>query len=230
VSAKLRGDTSMYAVFDGHNGPAAAQFCASRLGSLIGQSKFDLQREPCRALEEAFKQADEELLRGTTEMAGTTALVMLAHGDEVAVASVGDSRAVLLKKDGSVCALSVEHKPDRLDERERIARAGGTVEHWGVWRVEGLLAMSRAIGDRRLKKFVIPDPDCTRTKINPAEDAFVVLATDGLFDVMRNDEVARVCRGCTSSDAAATKLAEEVVNRGIVDNTTVLVVQVGNSL
>ena len=80
--------------------------------------------------------------------------------------------------------------------------------------------MSRAIGDEKLKKFVIPDPDVTSRSIS-ADDAFVVLATDGLFDVLRNDEVASLCRGMTDCEVAANRLANEVVHRGIVDNTTV---------
>ena len=215
---------SLYGVFDGHNGSLASQFCSAHIPYLLAHSEFDLHSHTQQALEDAFKQADSDFLsqdHQNTMNAGTTALVMLADENKLTVASVGDSRAILLKKDGSVLPLSTEHKPDRLDERDRIARAGGTIEHWGVWRVEGLLAMSRAIGDEQLKKFIIPDPDVTTTTITPGEDMFVILGSDGLFDVLRNDEIASMCRGMTDCEVVGNRLAHEVVHRGIVDNTTV---------
>jgi len=225
VEARLGGrNLSLYGVFDGHNGSQASRFCQRHIAHLLAHSPVDVLAHPAAALERAFKQADGDFLATKHEDAGTTALVMLAHDNMLHVASCGDSRAILVRKDASVLPLSVEHKPDRLDERQRIARAGGTIEHWGVWRVEGLLAMSRAIGDEKLKQFVIPDPDVVSHAVTK-DDAFVVLATDGLFDVLRNDEVAGLCRGELTSEAAATRLATEVVTRGIVDNTTIIVVQ-----
>ena len=115
----------------------------------------------------------------------------IQSGTTLTVANAGDSRALLVKADGSVTSLSNDHKPDRLDERERISRLGGTVVHWGVWRVEGILATSRSIGDRLLKDFIIPDPETTKRIVGP-DDAYVVIATDGLWDVMRNEEVGRM--------------------------------------
>lgn len=71
---------------------------------------------------------------------------------------MGDSRAVL-SKGGKAVALSVDHKPNRLDERRRIENAGGVVVWAGTWRVGGVLAVSRAFGDRMLKQYVVAQPD-----------------------------------------------------------------------
>lgn len=60
---------------------------------------------------------------------------------------------------------------------------------WGRWRVEGVLAMSRAIGDASLKPFVTCAPEIMSRKIEE-DDCYLVLATDGLWDVMSNEEVA----------------------------------------
>ena len=74
------------------------------------------------------------------------------------VANVGDSRAVL-SKGGKAVPMSVDHKPNRLDERRRIENAGGVVVWAGTWRVGGVLAVSRAFGDRMLKQYVVALPD-----------------------------------------------------------------------
>ena len=85
--------------------------------------------------------------------------------------------------------------------------------------------MSRAIGDKTLKKYVIPDPDVTTRDLRRG-DKFLVLATDGVWDVLRNDEVATICAPFIDPDEAAMKIMQEIVARGIVDNTTVIVVDV----
>jgi protein phosphatase 1L len=226
VHAKLGPDsaTSLYGLFDGHNGTIAADYFSRQLPYLI--SKMPHHPVDLRLV---FQQADAEFLALgplVTQHTGSTGIIMLARekSRKITLAHVGDSRAVLVRKDGSAMPLTTEHKPDRLDERLRIAQAGGTIEHWGVWRVDGTLAMSRSLGDQRLKPFVVAEPDVTEYEIDPKQDAFVVMGTDGLFDVLRNDDVASLCKGMSSCEQAASRLANAVVDRGIVDNTTILVV------
>lgn len=57
--------------------------------------------------------------------------------------AAGDSRAILVQKGGKAKAMSADHRPDRKDEESRIRNLGGKVVHWGRWRVEGILAVSR---------------------------------------------------------------------------------------
>ncbi len=78
---------------------------------------------------------------------------------------------------------------NREDEERRIRALGGRVLFWGRWRVEGVLAVSRAIGDVNLKPFVTCEPDFVTRKIQE-QDMFLVLASDGLWDVMSNEDVA----------------------------------------
>lgn len=84
-------------------------------------------------------------------------------------------------------ALSVDHKPNRVDERRRIENAGGVVVWAGTWRVGGVLAVSRAFGDRLLKRYVVAMPDLQEEDLT-AEDETVILASDGLWDVITNQD------------------------------------------
>ena len=147
-----------------------------------------------RALNRAFLKTDEQFLkvaRSGFYEDGTTAIVAIVRDEEIFVGNAGDSRAVLILKDAqdSVVELSQDHKPNRRDEQERIEKAGGIVVHVGVWRVEGVLAVSRAIGERAFKEYVIARPDVLRYE-RTEKDAFLVLASDGLWDVMSNKQVA----------------------------------------
>ncbi|KAK4776985.1 hypothetical protein SAY86_005673 [Trapa natans] len=88
--------------------------------------------------------------------------------------------------------------PDRPDELNRIQDAGGRVIYWDGPRVLGVLAMSRAIGDNYLKPYVIPDPEVTVTE-RTEQDMCLILASDGLWDVVSNETACTVARKCLRS-------------------------------
>lgn len=81
--------------------------------------------------------------------------------------------------------MSIDHKPNTREERTRIEDAGGVVVWAGTWRVGGVLAVSRAFGDRPLKRYVIPTPDI-REEVLTGADECLILASDGLWDVISN--------------------------------------------
>ncbi|XP_052182919.1 protein phosphatase 2C 16-like [Diospyros lotus] len=126
------------------------------------------------------------------ETVGSTAVVALISSSHIIVANCGDSRAVLYRGKEPM-ALSTDHKPNREDEYARIEASGGKVIQWNGHRVFGVLAMSRSIGDRYLKPWIIPEPEVTFTP-RAREDECLILASDGLWDVMTNAEACDVAR------------------------------------
>lgn len=107
--------------------------------------------------------ADHKLVekaKKQTNVAGTTALIAILEGTKLTVANVGDSRGVMCDFKGNAIPLSFDHKPQSAREHKRIQEAGGFIAFKGVWRVSGILATSRALGDYPLKpNLVIADPD-----------------------------------------------------------------------
>lgn len=177
------------------------------------------------------------------ETVGSTAVVAVVGGCQIIVSNCGDSRAVL-SRGGMAIALSVDHKPDREDELARIEAAGGKVINWNGHRIFGVLAMSRALGDYYLKPYVIPDPEVTFTQ-RTEDDEFLILASDGLWDVLTNEEVCeavrkRLARGHGSNASSSAKIREDAkypsvhaaaeylsrlaLHRNSRDNITVVVV------
>uniref|UniRef100_A0A3Q3WKD5 protein-serine/threonine phosphatase n=1 Tax=Mola mola TaxID=94237 RepID=A0A3Q3WKD5_MOLML len=155
-----------FAVFDGHGGPHAADFCHTFMEAFI-RDALEEDDDLEAVLKKAFVDADRALHTRLTSFltAGTTATVaLLRDGVELVVASVGDSRAMLCRK-GRAAKLSKDHTPDREDERRRIQKFGGFVT-WnsiGQANVNGRLAMTRSIGDFHLKSSgVIAEPDTKR--------------------------------------------------------------------
>lgn len=98
--------------------------------------------------------------------AGSTALIAVLDGTKLSVANVGDSRGVMCDVNGKTIPLSFDHKPNDPKEHKRIKDAGGFIAHYGVWRVSGVLAMSRALGDYMLKPIVIAEPDVLNFDLN----------------------------------------------------------------
>ena len=169
---------------------------------------------------------------------GSTACVAVVGDDVLVVGNVGDSRAVLSRRSGAgapgALPLSHDHKCRRPDELARIQRAGGVVFDWNGSRVMGILAMSRAIGDRFLRPFVVPEPELVVLERERGRDEFIVVASDGLWDVMGNAAACAIVRGEMPEGGggaetawcvrAAARLAKAALDLGCGDNTSVVVV------
>ncbi|MBA0611778.1 hypothetical protein Godav_012435, partial [Gossypium davidsonii] len=153
---------------------------------------------------------------------GTTALTIVRQGDIIYVANVGDSRAVLATNsdDGNLVPvqLTVDFKPNLPQESERIIQCKGRVfcmhDEPGVHRVwlpneeSPGLAMSRAFGDYCIKDYgLISVPEVTHRHITN-KDQFVVLATDGVWDVVSNQEAIQIVSSTPDKAKAAKRLVE----------------------
>ncbi|XVF51008.1 hypothetical protein PTKIN_Ptkin04bG0149300 [Pterospermum kingtungense] len=178
---------------------------------------------------ETYQQTDVDFLDSernaylTYRDDGSTASTAVLVGNHLYVANVGDSRTILSKA-GKAIPLSEDHKPNRSDERKRIENAGGSVIWAGTWRVGGVLAMSRAFGNRMLKQFVVAEPEIQDKEID--EDfELLVLASDGLWDVVPNEDAVSLARAEEKPETAARKLTETAFTRGSADNITCIVVR-----
>lgn len=153
---------------------------------------------------------------------GTTALSIVKQGERIIIANVGDSRAVLatISDNGDLVAvqLTIDFKPDLPQEAERITECNGRVfcldDEPGVHRVwlpdEELpgLAMSRAFGDYCIKDFgLISVPEVTHRNIS-SKDQFIVLATDGVWDVISNQEAVEIVSSTPDRAKAAKRLVD----------------------
>ncbi|XP_027189832.1 probable protein phosphatase 2C 11 isoform X2 [Cicer arietinum] len=119
--------------------------------------------------------------------------------------------------------LSVDHKPDRSDERQRIEQAGGFIIWAGTWRVGGVLAVSRAFGDKLLKPYVVADPEIQEEEIEGVD--FIIIASDGLWNVISNKEAVSLVQTITDAEVASRELIKEAYTRGSSDNITCVVVR-----
>lgn len=213
-----------FGVFDGHGCSHVATSCGERMHEIVADEARSSGSEDAErwtgVMERSFARMDAEAVGSRSRASGaeaapncrcelqlpkcdhvgSTAVVAVVGPRHLIVANCGDSRAVMCRG-GAAIPLSSDHKPDRPDELERIQAAGGRVIFWDGARVFGVLAMSRAIGDSYLKPFVIPDPEVRVLERKDGEDEFLILASDGLWDVVSNEVACHVVRSCVRSKA-----------------------------
>lgn len=227
--------SSIYGIFDGHGGEFSADFVEKTLfkkmmirllKSSLDQDKMNLSK----MITEEILDVDNQLLkitRSNMDISGSTAILALVRDGVLTVANVGDSRGVLCDKSGQAVPMSYDHKPHLAQERKRIRDAGGFISFNGVWRVAGILATSRALGDYPLKdkNLVIAEPDILTFNIKDLEPQFMILATDGLWDVFSNQEaIDYISERLHEPLYGAKSLVLQAYYRGSLDNISVLVV------
>lgn len=179
-----------------------------------------------------MRSALPELDRGE-DKSGSTAVACLISPSHVYLINCGDSRAILAS--GQQVALGThDHKPINPCERERIQNAGGSVM---IQRVNGSLAVSRALGDYEYKsvegrgpceQLVSPEPEIYSKERCEVNDEFVILACDGIWDVMSNEELREYCHSRLRVSNDLVKISNEVLDmclsKGSRDNMSLIIV------
>ncbi|XP_061915053.1 protein phosphatase 1B isoform X2 [Entelurus aequoreus] len=258
-------DWSFFAVYDGHAGSKVANYCSKHLlehiisagsgvqgqqSSLAG-SESTANDPPVAPTVEAVKagirtgflRIDEHMrsfsdLRNGMDRSGSTAVGVLLSPEHFFFMNCGDSRAVLYR-DSQVCFSTHDHKPCNPRERERIQNAGGSVM---IQRVNGSLAVSRALGDYDYKcvvgkgpteQLVSPEPEVYEMFRSPEQDQFVILACDGIWDVMSNEELCEFVKSRLEVSDDLERVCNEVLDtclhKGSRDNMSVVLVCLPNT-
>ncbi|KAI3878929.1 hypothetical protein MKX03_037326 [Papaver bracteatum] len=225
----IMGDSkqAFFGVFDGHGGRAAMEHVVENLGknivSALGevvQNGEDGRLE--NAIKEGYSLTDKDFLRQDVSSGACAATALLKNG-ELYVANAGDCR-VVLSRNGVARALTSDHHVNREDERFRIENSGGNLSYRnGVWRVQGSLAVTRAIGDVHLKEWVISEPEIEKIRLT-ADCEFLIIASDGLWEKVGNQEAVDLISRENRSIQSCKKLIQVSSSRGGRDDITVMVV------
>ncbi|KAL9298031.1 hypothetical protein ACSQ67_023927 [Phaseolus vulgaris] len=218
-------ELGLFAIFDGHSGQSVPDYLKTHLfDTILKEPNF--WTEPAEAVKRAYSITDSTILDKSGELGrgGSTAVTaILINCQKLVVANIGDSRAVLCKN-GQAKQLSVDHEPSV--ESEDIKNRGGFVSNFpgDVPRVDGQLAVSRAFGDKSLKIHLSSEPHVIVEMIG--DDAeFIILASDGLWKVMTNQEAVEAIRDVKDARSAAKILTEEARNRKSSDDISCVVVK-----
>lgn len=199
------------------------------------------------AVSDAIAKVERELLRNfriDTEFSGTTLSMAIVRGNQLTGVNIGDSRVIMGREDGTMAPVEItfDHKPDSPKEKERILACGGRV--FAVEYDDGIdgpprvwlghmdcpgLAMARSLGDVVAHSAgVISEPEFTNYQLDPKKDKFLVIATDGLWEFVSNQETIETVETEIGPAQAVDKLVTFAGNRWmeeeqVIDDTTVIV-------
>jgi len=236
---------SYFGVFDGHGGEWCAEYVSRHLGVVLactsGFSSTTKSAAMPSVLARAFVACDEQCLAEQAtngEKSGSTGCVLVVDHAALYVANCGDTRAILSRA-GEAIELTRDHKPQDAPEKARMEAAGARVPA-GSGYVElgdSGLAVARAFGNPMFKQnsskpadqqVIIAHPHAARIARVLAQDEFVILATDGLWNVCTHAYAVdfvrtRLLRNMDLEDIAH-KLTQHALDKKSQDNVTVVLV------
>uniref|UniRef100_A0ABI7ZDG1 protein-serine/threonine phosphatase n=30 Tax=Laurasiatheria TaxID=314145 RepID=A0ABI7ZDG1_FELCA len=236
---------SFFAVYDGHAGSQVAKYCCEHLLDHItnnqdfkGSAGAPSVENVKNGIRTGFLEIDEHMRvmsekKHGADRSGSTAVGVLISPQHTYFINCGDSRG-LLCRNRKVHFFTQDHKPSNPLEKERIQNAGGSVM---IQRVNGSLAVSRALGDFDYKcvhgkgpteQLVSPEPEVHDIERSEEDDQFIILACDGIWDVMGNEELCDFVRSRLEVTDDLEKVCNEVVDtclyKGSRDNMSVILI------
>ncbi|KAF7729718.1 Protein phosphatase 2C 1 [Apophysomyces ossiformis] len=226
-----------FAIFDGHAGKATAEWCGENFHKTLAECLDRHASKPvAEILNAAFLQVDEQVNEKEGKFSGCTAVVAFVQmdGDKTQflfplsknqkrilhVGNVGDARAVL-SRNGKAVRLSYDHKGSDAQEAKRIVDLGGFMMNN---RVNGVLAVTRSLGDSVMKEFVVGNPYTAQTELQ-ANDDFLILACDGLWDVCEDQDAVDLIKDIEDAQAASQKLLDHALANFSTDNLSIMVIR-----
>jgi len=239
ISITNFSQVAYYGVYDGHGGAQTAEMVVDELHSKIFKSELFDSGDIVAAIHNGFQEMDKYVVEEANKqnsMHGCTCVCSLVLDGVVYFANIGDSEGILVEvENGNVTAkiMTKAHKANEPSEKDRIESMGG---HVFFGRVYGSLAVSRSFGDAKYKRpktskdFVSWEPYTDVQILSPIHK-YMILACDGLFDVMKHNEVAEMTHKLFEEGLDAPSVAKHLVTTAVKDlqtedNVTVIVVKI----
>ncbi|KAI5816293.1 phosphatase 2C-like domain-containing protein [Pyronema omphalodes] len=250
-------DNGYFAIFDGHAGTYAADWCGRKLHTILEDTIRKHPNTPIPELLDAtFTNCDGQLEKLPVKNSGCTAVCAVLRWEDRPVrdgspvqesnenanpnavatprterkrilytANVGDARIVLCRG-GNALRLSYDHKGSDENEGKRVANAGGLILNN---RVNGVLAVTRALGDSYMKDLVTGHPYTTESVVKDGLDEFIILACDGLWDVCTDQEAVDLVRNTFDPQLASKQLVDYALSKFSSDNLSCMIVRLDHT-
>lgn len=209
-------NSQYYALFDGHGGDEVSNYCARNLhlGVSVLYQKYN-------SIEKSIQEAINDVDRYASTKwptVGCTAVIVVIIDDDIYIANVGDSRVILVEN-GIARRCTVDHRSSDPEERKGVIKRGGSVQND---RVNGLLMLSRSIGDGTLGNAVSTEAHFEKAKRK--DGMKMIIACDGVWDVMTDQQAADILMSCKRIPEAAKAIKDESIKLDTKDNVSCIVV------
>ena len=227
---------SYFGLFDGHSGKEVGMYLMENLHKILHQKikEENINNEILKQIViNSFEQIDQEInLKNFRNETGSTGTILLLYKDPSSpsnksflCANVGDSKAYLITK-SEMILLTKDHKCCDANEVKRIRDKGGIVFRE---RVFGTLMLTRSFGDKEMKKYgVLSTPDIYIKNVEK-DDLFIVIASDGVWDVVEENEILKMSKEGISSNDFSKKIVNLAKERDTHDNISCIVIKLNKN-
>ena len=228
---------SYFGLFDGHSGKEVGIYLMENLHKILSQelknNNIENSENMQNVIKNSFEKIDKEInnqnFKNDTGSTGTVLLLYRDNnsktGKSLICANVGDSKAYLINKK-EMKSITKDHKCTDANEVKRIRDTGGIVFRE---RVFGTLMLTRSFGDKEMKKYgVLSTPDIFCHNIED-DDLFVIIASDGVWDVVEEDEIFKLSQEKISSSDFAKNIIKLAKDRDTHDNISCIVVKLNKN-
>jgi serine/threonine protein phosphatase PrpC len=222
---------NLFGIYDGHGGDEISKYISQKL-PLYYCSKDKTSPFKKNYHKSVFNHLQENILKKKEGYyAGSTCLlnIMYKYQDELHFNTInlGDSRLVLVYKNGHTKQITTDHKPDDIIEKSRIEKIGGEIykDSEGIFRV-GQLSLARSFGDGDNAPYISQVPDIYYNKVT-TNTKYIVMACDGLWDVVENKDLFKLLEGYKKENSKnlAANLADEALKKGSYDNISIIILE-----
>lgn len=226
----------VYAVLDGHGGTDTANYGVFKISELFSEDTKssihknddddddDNDEQNDSPVSEAFVRKKVELLVGSLREKGftdgATMALAVVSDTKILAANLGDARVLLIREDGTIKFSTKDHKPTIREEIDRILSVGGRIANE---RVDGVLAISRSLGDFSIHG-VSYEPDIIVEDIDEENDKWIVICCDGVFDVVTNEDVGEMSKIAKNAADFSYRLRNTAHVRLSTDNISAMAI------
>lgn len=208
---------SYFAVFDGHGGRKVSHYLAKNVHEHFS-SNFSNDGDILKSLNDSIQMLNKQVVKKWKSQ-GSVIGVIIVSDEKIYSYNIGDVRAVMIYPDGKVERISHDHRAADPQEAKNIVSRGGFVRDD---RLNGILEISRTLGDGNLKKYINTEPFTdVRDRVDGAK---IILACDGVWDVMGDPTAAKIVREIDNPEEAARLIVDHAVRNHTTDNVSCIVI------
>jgi protein phosphatase 1L len=221
---------NLFGIYDGHGGTYVAEFLEKNIPTYYCHPELELPFAKSYH-EEVFNHMQKDILKNPKGYShGSTCLLAIMHKFKnelcLNVANVGDSRMIVISKDGKTKQITTDHSPDDPSEQKRIEKLGGEIytDSDGTKRI-GDLSVSKSFGDEDNAPYVSHEPDVFNIKLNNVK--YVVMFCDGLYASLENEDIFPLIQKFkkNNSENLSVDLVEEALKEGTTDNVSLIIIE-----
>ena len=227
-----QNEINLFAIYDGHGGDWVSKYLEANIPNYYMNKKFsppfdeDYHTQVFQIIQNQLLKKEKGYSNGSTCLLN----IMYKYKNDIHmnIVNLGDSRLSIVYVGGESVQVTTDHKPDHKVEKLRLEKMGGDVykDSEGVFRI-GDLSLSRAFGDGDNAPYISQKPDFFYKKITNSTK-YIVMACDGLWDVVESESVGKVIFELAKSNPEniAVELANWALKKGSTDNISIIIIEV----